>query len=163
MGTRGPAPKRSDQRRRTNKPVIPVTKAAAVDVSSVPMRSNAKWHPVAKRWFDSLAKSGQSKFYTPSDWATAYVIAESISRELKPRPVSLGEDAEGKTVVVMHEFPPRGAAIAAWLKGMTSLLATEGDRRRAQLELQRPAPPVPEGGGNVSWIDDARSRLGGSG
>lgn len=160
MGERGPAPKRSEQRRRTNTPVQPITKAPAM--AATPMRSSSKWHPVAKRWFDSLAKSGQSKFYTSSDWATAYLIAESISRELMPRPVSLGEDAEGKTVVVSVEFPPRGAALSAWLKGMTALLATEGDRRRMQLELQRPAVPAAEGGGHVAWIDDARKRLRGT-
>jgi hypothetical protein len=124
---------------------------------SVP-KANAKWHPVAKRWFDSLAKSGQSSFYQPSDWGAAYVLAESLSRELKPRPVSLGEGADGKPVVVMQEFPIRGATLSALLKGMTALLATEGDRRRVQLELQRPAK-AGEPVGDVAWFEDARRRL----
>lgn len=158
MGERGPTPKRSDQRRRANKPAVPVVKASAV-VITAPMRSSAKWHPVAKRWFDSLAKSGQSQFYTASDWATAYVIAEAMSRELKPQPVTVGRGDDAETIMV--ELPPKGASLAAWLKGMGSLLVTEGDRRRVALELQQPKPST-EGGGNVAWIDDARRRLHGA-
>lgn len=158
MGERGPAPKRSDQRRRVNKPATPVTKAPAAVVTA-PMRSSSKWHPVAKRWFDSLAKSGQSQFYTASDWATAYVLAESISRELKPQPVTIGSGENAETIMV--ELPPKGASLAAWLKGMGALLVTEGDRRRVALELQQPTSPT-EGGGNVAWIDDARRRLHGA-
>jgi hypothetical protein len=58
--------------------------------------------------------------------------------------------------VRMVELPPKAASVAAWLKGMTALLVTEGDRRRAQLELQR--PEAQEAEGNVSWIEDARRR-----
>lgn len=108
---------------------------------------------MAKQWFESLARSGQSAFYEPADWATAVVVAESMSRELKPQPVVV---AGGE--VRMVELPPKAASVAAWLKGMTALLATEGDRRRALMELQRPKPGG-EDGVDVSWIDDARRRL----
>lgn len=156
-GAGGPPPKRSDQRRRTNTPAAgEPTKAAGAAKVPVP-KVEASWHPVAKRWFTALARSGQSRFYEPSDWATAFVIAESMSRELKPQPFTIGRGDDAETVMV--ELPPKGASLAAWLKGMTSLLATEGDRRRAALELTR-SKPVPEGGGSVAWIDDARRRLG---
>lgn len=154
MGTRGPAPKRSDQRRRENKPsqeIVEVYGAAQVERPRV----NSQWHPVAKRWFESLAFSGQSRFYEPSDWAAAYVLAESISRELKPQVVGVTDEGEA----VRAHVPPKGASLAAWLKGMTALLVTEGDRRRASVELQRPITDSDEGDGDVSWIDDARRRL----
>ena len=160
MGERGPVPKRSDKRLgHTAKASRERTTKVSTTVVTPPMRSNSKWHPVAKRWFDSLAKSGQSKFYTSSDWGTAYVIAESMSREFKPQPVVIGQGEDAETVMV--ELPPKGASLAAWLKGMTSLLVTEGDRRRVSLELQQPKPAA-EGVGNVAWIDDARRRLGGA-
>lgn len=163
MGTRGPAPKRKSQRLgHISKAEREKVTKAAVASKALPMRSNPKWHAVAKRWFDSLRTSGQSQFYTDSDWATAYVIAESMSRELKPQPVTIGHGDTAETIMV--EMPPKGASLAAWLKGMTSLLVTEGDRRRVSLELQQPKPADAEGGGDVSWIDDARQRLrGGTG
>lgn len=150
MGSRGPTPKRSDQRRRTNSP--PAQKAPATTKRPRRPRADPTWHTAAKHWYDSLAKSGQSKFYESSDWHTAWLLAEAISRELKPQPMVVGDD------VRMVELPPKAASVAAWLKGMTALLVTEGDRRRAQLELQR--SEAQEAVGNVSWIEDARRRLG---
>lgn len=154
----GPPPKRSDQRRRTNKPATPITEAPGAPVVEVP-DPDPEWHPVARRWFESLSSSGQSVFYEPSDWAAAWVLAESISRELNPQPITVGSGEHA--TVEMVEVPPKGASLAAWLKGMTALLVTEGDRRRASVELQRPAPT--EEAGDVSWIDDARRRLRDSG
>jgi hypothetical protein len=181
MGSRGPVPKRSDQRRRRNKPSEKVTDktpagraretppvsrasqpaeaAAETEPAGEVRKANARWHPVAKRWFESLSASGQSKFYEPSDWATAELIAESISRELKPQVVGVTKDGEA----VMVAVPPKGQTISAWLKGMSVLLVTEGDRRRMQLELQRPDPAGEEAAGDVSEIDEYRRRLRGDG
>jgi hypothetical protein len=166
MGSRGPVPKRSTQRRRRNEPEGgPVQHAPGADEVSVP-KANSKWHPIAKRWFESLAASGQSAFYESSDWATAELIAESMSRDLKPQVVGINERVEfdpesGQSVTkaepVMAVIPLKGASLAAYLKAMSALLVTEGDRRRARVELRRPAP----GGGeanDVSWIDEARRR-----
>lgn len=158
MGERGPAPKRSDQRRRRNQSEGPqeLTKAPAGDAPEVPV-ADPEWHPSAVRWYASLEASGQSRFYEASDWSAAWLLAESMSRELKPQPVV---DKDGNVSWV--SFPPKAASLAAWLKGMSVLLATEGDRRRAAMELQRPASGD-EGGADVSWLDDARNRLGGAG
>lgn len=158
-GAGGPPPKRSDQRRRRNKPTSgpqETTKAPA-GTEEPPNRppSDPKWHPLATEWYESLATSGQSRFYEPSDWALARILAESISQELHPRPMVVAG------VVKRIKQPPRATALAQWLKGMTALLATEGDRRRAAMELQRPQPEG-EGGADVSWLDDARNRLGGA-
>lgn len=155
MGERGPVPKRESQRRRTNKPERPTVHAATTPSVTVP-DADPNWHPVALRWFESLAQSGQSAFYTASDWATAFVVAESMSRELKPQPlvVGRGEDA----TVKMVSMPPKGASLAAWLKAMSSLMVTEGDRRRAGLELDR-AVGGEEATGDVSELDEYRQRL----
>ncbi|HVM07207.1 MAG TPA: hypothetical protein VM345_01990 [Acidimicrobiales bacterium] len=127
----GPTPKRSDQRRRANKPEVPIDRVAAAAKVSIPAASK-DWHPAAKRWYQSLRRSGQAAFYEESDWATAWVVAESMSRELNPQPI-VSKDGD----VVMVEQPPKGASLAAWLKAMTALMVTEGDRRRLRLELVR--------------------------
>lgn len=149
----GPPPKRSDQRRRANKPVVPVEIAEGASVVKPPP-VNGKWHPVAKRWFQSLRESGQAKFYEPSDWATAYLIAEAMSRELQPQPVGTTDDGK----VLMASLPPKGASLSAWLRAMTSLMVTEGDRRRLRLELQRPDEGDEEAT-SVSELDEYRRRL----
>ena len=158
-GAGGPIPKRSDQRRRRNAPPRPVkkalakkaaAKAAPADAAGKPPAASRTWHPVARRWYESLAKSQQAVWYEPSDWATAYLLAESISRELKPQPVF---DADGK-IVTEVERPPKGASLAAWLKGMTALLVTEGDRRRLQIEFD---PRSAGDGDEPAPVTDMRS------
>ena len=141
MAARGPVPKRSTQRRRQNKTEEP-TVAPAADEVDVP-EADEHWHAVARHWYESLGRSGQSAFYEPSDWALAYMLAESISRDLKPQVVGVNEET-GKPVMAV--IPMKGASLAAYLKAMTALLATEGDRRRAGIELER--------GGAVPEVDD---------
>lgn len=137
MGARGPAPKRSDQRRRANPTATEERLADATRLErgdQVCPDASDEWHPIARTWFDSLAGSGQAALYESSDWALAAVLAESISRELKPQPVVIGQ-GENATIE-MHEQPMKGATLAAFLKGCTALLITEADRRRAAVELQ---------------------------
>lgn len=155
-GRGGPPPKRSDQRHGHR------SKAEAASVDHVPAASDVvvpeadgKWHPVARMWFESLAGSGQAVFYEPSDWATAYLIAESMSRDLKPQPIGVHPET-GRPV--RASIPMRGASLSAYLRAMTALMVTEGDRRRARVELERP-PEAAEEAPDVSWIDDARGRL----
>ena len=50
----GPVPKRSDQRRRRNKPEgLPTVKAAGAG-SVKPLAEDRDWHISAKRWYRSL-------------------------------------------------------------------------------------------------------------
>lgn len=138
MGSRGPVGKR-DGERMGHRTKAEKARTTALDVSGVvdAPEPSGDWHPVAARWFESLAESGQSVFYEPSDWATAYLVAESMSRELL-----IGE-------------PPSAASLSAWLKAMTSLMVTEGDRRRFRLEIER----VVGGDAEVTSLDDFRSQL----
>lgn len=114
----GPVPKRDDQRRRRNVPAVPTTRAVGAAEVAVP-EPDAGWHPIARDWFVSLAGSGQGRFYEPSDWQTARYVAESMSRNLSAGRFS-----------AQH--------FAAVMSAMTDLLTTEGARRRARLELDRP-------------------------
>ena len=114
----GPVPKRSDQRRRRNKPDGPdLIKAPAGAHPEIPP-ADEDWHPIAARWYASLAESGQSQFYEPSDWAMAVLLAEAMSRNLKSGRFS-------------------AQLLQTVLSGMTDLLTSEGARRRALIELER--------------------------
>lgn len=119
----GPPPKRSDQRRRRNKPDENQPKLTVVkDSSPRPVvkapRVSPSWHPLMKDWFRSLKQSGQARFYEPSDWQTARLLAEVMSQELN--------NGEGVKASMLSEFN-RAAA---------SLMTTEGERRRLRVELQ---------------------------
>ena len=79
----GPVPKRSDVRRRVNKPEIEIAtggRGARVPIPAV----DPEWHPIAARWFEALGESGQSEFYEPSDWAHAFLLTSVMSRTLSP-------------------------------------------------------------------------------
>ena len=135
----GPIPKRSDQRRRRNKDVIPIDSAKGVAVK--PPTADAKWHPYAKAWFNSLKKSGQAKFLQASDWQEARIVALLISEELGR--------ASG----------PRAMMMATIFSRADNLLTTEGARRRLRLELStgedEPAVDL-----SVSVMEHYRAALG---
>lgn len=114
----GPVPKRSDQRRRRNKPVTPITSAPGAASVPVP-EADPGWSPPARRWYESLAVSGQSVWYQPSDWAQAAVLTEVLDRAL----------AQGAR--------PSARLIAVWAAGAAELLSSEGARRRVRVELER--------------------------
>lgn len=159
-GAGGPPPKRDKLRRRRNDPVGgPAETGFGAAVVPVPPAKRS-WAPAAKRWYESLARSGQAQWYEPSDWAMAWFMAESMSRDLRPKFV--GTNKQGKPVMV--SMPINGSSMAAYLKGMTALLVTEGDRRRARVELERPdvGDDGEETGGDVAWLDTARDRRAGS-
>jgi hypothetical protein len=132
-----------------------IAHVAGSSSSGIP-EADPNWHEAAERWYAALAKSGQAVFYEASDWAFAWITAESLSRDLKPQVVGIVEDT-GE--VVRAIIPMKGASLAAYLKAMTALLATEGDRRRAGIELERANPagnPTPD---DVPSLDDYRKRL----
>lgn len=122
----GPVGKRSDQRRRRNKPEgAQLSVAPAAPEVEVPEPSDS-WHPLMVDWYRSLINSGQSSFYEPSDWQMARLAAHIMSQELNS-----GELVKAATV---KEFQ----AIA------NNLMTTEGARRKLRVELQRGPQSVVE-------------------
>lgn len=112
----GPVPKRSSERRRRNLEGRPDKVTATGTVEAPP--ADPTWHKIAADWYVALGKSAQSQFYEPSDWATAAYVADAMSRNLKAGRFS-------------------AQLFAATMAAMTNLLVTEGDRRRARLEIER--------------------------
>lgn len=153
MGTRGPIPTPSTQRRRRNKGEGPSIKLTAVK-TPIPA-ADKDWHPIAKKVYQSIKKSAQVELLQPSDWATAYLLCESISRDLKPQVVGISERT-GE--VVIETIPLKGASLAAYLKGFAALGMTEGDRRRMGIELQLPTGGEEEKAPDASYLDEFTRR-----
>jgi hypothetical protein len=145
VGTRGPIPKRSEERRRVNKDdgpaLIQAPAGSPEDAPDLP-DPDPLWHPIAADWYLSLRESGQSAFYEPSDWAMARYAAHVMSQ------------------VLLSERGPNGQLVAALNSVMSSLLTTEGDRRRARMELERKKPDGPKLA-SVSPLDSYRDIAGG--
>lgn len=146
MGARGPIGKRSEERmgHRSKEELASVTKAPSGPPEDLPdlPEPDELWHPIAADWYLSLQESGQAAFYQPSDWAFARYVAELMSRGL------------------VSDRPPNGQYVAALNSAMSSLLTTEGDRRRARMELER-KKPAGQTDADVTVLDDYRSAFSG--
>lgn len=151
MGVRGPVNKPDAARVRENTPdAVHLQVDEDYEVEIPP--ADDDWHPIAKRWYVALTRSPQAVTFVDSDWATAVFVAESMSRDLNPQFVAVTEQGE-----VIHEtIPLKGASLTAYLKAFSALLATPGDRLRLRLELDLPAPTVPEGVTDLSAVRESR-------
>lgn len=143
MGQFGPIPKRSSEvlghRTAAEMAERTATQIAGAEHVEIPHPAE-EWHPVARRWFESLAESGQCDLYEPSDWATACYVAHTMDRHLQ----ASGTLGQGMFSAVMS--------------AANDLLSTEGARRRVQVETQRPNTDDHEPAG-LAAIAEYRKRL----
>jgi len=96
---------------------------------------------MAKDWYGSLSDSGIAAFYERSDWATAMIVAEELTH-------------------YFNTSTSRRSAqmLTALFAMMTSLGATEGDRRRMRIELEKPKEQTASA--SITAIDSYKSKLG---
>lgn len=116
----GPAPKRSDQRRRRsskNENHLDTVKAPAGSTVVWPA-PDPDWHATARDWYRSLALSGQAQFYEQSDVQLAVFVAQMMSS-------------------CCDTDRPSAQMVASVLTAQADLLTSEGARRKARIELQR--------------------------
>ena len=141
MGARGPAPKRSTQRRRTNDNASVEQVVVSGEVYGQPLEGQHS-APVRRFW-EALRASGQAQFYEPSDWAYAEVVVIPALKAFLKRPSAM--------------------MLASLNSAMSSLLVTEADRRRVRLELERAQPDAPadEHDATVVRMDGYRDRFAG--
>lgn len=159
-------PKKEAERRRRNKDaveteVINLDELIAGEVT-VP-KPDPDWEPLTRSFYDSFKASGQAIWMEPSDWMTAYALMEVLDRWLKPQEVKVGEyrpgAQEGGEVEYRFEdkiLPMPGSVLTGILKGLSALMATEGDRRRLRIELERKKAVEAALGGNVVSISKTR-------
>jgi hypothetical protein len=114
----GPVPKRSDRRIRRNKDggEVERVRVIAEPVEAPPLGFTT--HEIAMSWYESLATSGQARYYEPSDWQSARMVAHEMGRMLNRREAS-------------------GQLLSAVWSAMGDLLTTEAARRRTRMELER--------------------------
>lgn len=117
MGITGPIPKRSDERIRRNK-VEGLEKVQAIGTVRRPPLDMPDAHPVTVDLYQSLRDSAQSKYYEPSDWQYARLALHFADQLLKSSRPS------AQLLVTVNQM-------------LSSLLVSEGDRRRVRLEVER--------------------------
>jgi hypothetical protein len=143
MGSRGPVPSRKAElarprSRKGREHADPVTTGEWRE--PVIPDPDPSWHPIARTLWDALSTSGQSDYYQSSDWAFAYSICEDLSYYKRSKKRS-------------------GQMLASLYSAMSSLLITEGDRRRVRIELERPAEDEAESASVVA-IAEYKQMLG---
>ena len=149
MGTRGPVGKRDDERVRRNVPESPTATITAIGSVMIPelgdVSHEGEIHPLVTDLYESIRQSAAVKYYEPTDWQFARLTLFTLNQEL---------------IAAKHMGKPIGAMKLTALNQMfSSLLLTEGDRRRVRLEVER-APDAGTPGQVVEVTDVIKQRLG---
>jgi hypothetical protein len=138
---RGPAPKPQSQRRRANKPesqgeAETVTAPAA---DERPSELGFEAHPIVQDLWDVLGTSAEAKFYSAADW-------QRVRLELLFASKTLLSDRIG------------AQAWTAIQSGLSELLISPADKRRAGIEMKPPSAD-PDEEAAVAQLDDYRAAL----
>lgn len=141
FASRGPVPNRDDDlarpRSRKGSDAQPVTRGTAREAHAP--EADPSWHPIALQLWDAVTASGQTDFYQQSDYAVLFSLCDDLSH--------------------FKSSAKRSAQMAQTIySALGSLLVTEGDRRRARIELDLPADADDDA--SVTAIADYKKRLG---
>lgn len=118
MAGYGPIPKRDEERIRRNKPETPTTKVEAIGEVKIPTLRIHNARGIVKDIYESFKNSAQTRYYEPSDWEMLRLNLILLDQQLKA----------GRA---------NGQIMATIMSQFASLLATEGDRRRIRMEIER--------------------------
>lgn len=148
MGTRGPIGKRDEERVRRNVPENPTETIQVIGKVSIPELGDVshlgETHPLITEMYESIKQSAAVKYYEPTDWQFARLALYTLNQEL---------------IAAQHNGKPVGAMkLTAINQMLSALLLTEGDRRRARLEIER-APGDPTAGKVLDMTDMLKQRL----
>ena len=152
MGTRGPIGKRDEERIRRNIPENPTETISVIGNVEIPELGDishlGETHPIVVEMYDAMRNSASVKFFEPTDWVYARLTLHTLNAEL---------------IYAKHNGKPVGAMkLTAITSMLSALLLTEGDRRRARIEIER-APQDAAGGRVLDVTDMLRQRLASSG
>lgn len=139
MGIKGPIPNRSDdlsRARDAHRGGKTITKGTARP-ASIP-DPDPDWHPIALMMWEAAQESGQQDFYQSTDWVVLFSLLDDLSHYKRTN-------------------MRNGNIMATIYSVLGSLLFTEGDRRRVQVELD--AADDSEEEAVVAQIDQYRNRL----
>lgn len=152
MGARGPIPKRDEERIRRNIPENPTETIHVIGNVQIPDLGDishlGETHPIVEEMYEAMRNSAAVKFFEPTDWVYARLTLHTLNAEL---------------IYAKHNGKPVGAMkLTAITQMLSALLLTEGDRRRARLEIER-APADAAGGRVLDVTDMLRQRLASNG
>lgn len=151
MGTRGPIGKRDEERVRRNIPDTPTATISAIGKVKIPdmgdLSHMGETHPLIEEMYESIKASAAVQFYEPTDWQFARITLYALNQEL---------------IAAQHNGKPVGAMkLTAINQMLSALMLTEGDRRRARIEIER--APTGNGATVLDVTDVLRQRLQASG
>lgn len=109
-------------------------------------------HPFVVEFYESIRQSAQSNYYEPSDWQFARLTMYTLNEELNAVYQSGDNKGKKKPLGVMK--------LQVINQMMSTLLLTEGDRRRVRMEIERNAGPTAEGGKVLTMADHFKQVLG---
>lgn len=172
--TRGPAPKRSEERRRTNSPQPrkvgrDVLENLGVDLNPEIPAPGAHWEDVTVEWYESLRLSPGVIFMYASDWQAAWSLLDQYDRALKPQFMGMSERwnseaGEMEKIPVLERQPLNGAALNAIFTQLRNITLL-GEEQRRKTGYEAPALDVEpttgqsdEDDGVVTNLDEARRR-----
>lgn len=89
--------------------------------------------------YQSLSESGQSQYYEPSDWQYARLVMSQLDDYLSQ---------EKKSPTMFGEI----------MSALTTLMVTEGDRRRLKMEIKRTDSSSAEADAQVARMSDYKNR-----
>lgn len=134
---KGPVPKRKAYKHghQAQKPVTQASSGRPADGRAIAPDPDPGWHPRARQYFDSLIASGQARFYEASDWALAMVACDLLTQ---------------------IQAKMSAALVGEFTRLSTLLLASEGDRRRALVELGDDGVDADEAAAETAMMDAYR-------
>lgn len=103
-------------------------------------------------FYESIRQSAQSNYYEPSDWQFARLTMYALNEELNAVYQSGDNKGKKKPLGVMK--------LQVINQMMSTLLLTEGDRRRVRMEIERSATPNAEGAKVLTMADHFKQVLG---
>jgi hypothetical protein len=154
VGERGPAPRREDERRRTNDPTTPVTKLGREELQNLPFLIDLDpdqpapgpgWNSLVRELWEALAVDPARKWMTSADWASTKIVLDILS-------TAMGATDENGVLI-----PVSGNTQSAVLKHLASIGVTESARLRIGKEVTLfPVRPKDDGGATVTDIGAVR-------
>ncbi|KRD08585.1 hypothetical protein ASE48_08455 [Mycobacterium sp. Root265] len=143
----GPPPKRDDERARRNKPDQETATVTAIGAVRIPemgdLSHNGETHELIAEMYQSIKDSAITQFYEPTDWQFARITLFALNEEL---------------IAARHNGKPIGAMkLTAIIQMLSALMLTEGDRRRARIEIER--VPIANGAKVIGLTDVLKQRL----
>ena len=152
MAYTGPIPKRDEERIRRNIPDNQTDKISVIGAVHIPELGDVshlgETHSLITEMYEAIKQSASVKYFEPTDWQFARLTLHTLNAEL---------------IYARNNGKPVGAMkLSAINQMLSALLLTEGDRRRARIEIER-APQDAAGGRVLDVTDMLRQRLASSG